>query len=247
MDNHLNKETIKDFFGGNKNFYEKHGIDYVKIIITVDNMLNIMNIDDIKSIGTDNSTKLASELELYINNLNIEIPDKMPCFWCCKDGRKKALLQEELITDDKIPIIRLLFEYCKFIREKTTRNNSRMVLFSYSISRLYALYARKSSINPVYVFLSSDKSIEATGFHIGNNFWEAELPVLQNLLNKGFISDIIFNIYDIDDSERILSIKHDTIDLPLWRRKWHPMDGENTKISFVDSSFTQKEWDEWRK
>lgn len=99
--------------------------------------------------------------------------------------------------------------------------------------------------------MGSDKSSEPsepTGFHIGNNLWVAELPVLQTLLHDGDIDDIILNVLDYQGINfiRTLSLKHDVIDLPVWRRNWHTFDDPSTKKSFVDGIVKQEDWDKWR-
>lgn len=225
----------------------KYQIDAGKILLHIDEMINVMDIKDIDSIGKKDATNLAIQFENYIKGIEGGTVDITPCFWCCKEGRTKALLETQFVTDSGYPIIKLLFEYCTLIKEQVGKREKYMTLLSFGISRLFASYAKRDVPQDIHVFMSSDKSIENTGFHIGNNFWMAELPVLHDFLRNNYITDIILHICEKGQWSHDLSIKHDIINLPLWRRKWHPLDGKSTIKSYVDDNFTQNEWDQWRK
>ena len=95
--------------------------------------------------------------------------------------------------------------------------------------------------------MGSDKRSEATGFHIGNNFWSAELPILQEMLWEGKIDGLKLVILDADGNiSKNIDVATDHVDIPLWRRTWHHMDSEQSKKSFVDGLIHQHEWDAWR-
>lgn len=72
------------------------------------------------------------------------------------------------------------------------------------------------------------------------------MPTLNKFLRDGYIGDIILNIIENGKLTRRLSMKHDRIDLPLWRRNWHPLDGSHTKNSFVQNNVNHNDWDKWR-
>lgn len=57
------------------------------------------------------------------------------------------------------------------------------------------------------------------------------------------IQDILLKIVENDRMVRVLSMKDDEINIPIWRREWHPGDGEDVKSSYVTMDTN---WDEWR-
>jgi hypothetical protein len=203
-------------------------------------MFTNMTVEEVKLIGI-----IPTKFENYVMSVPNGFSDKLPCFWSCREGRNKAKEYKECCTDDECPIIKSLFDYCK----STGRHDEYMTELSYAISRLYALNIKniKKDNKIIHVFMGSDKKSEITGFHVGNNFWKAELPILQNLLCENIINDIILHVYDYEGNHiRDYSIKNDDIDLPLWRRNWHILDDISTKNSYVDGITTQEGWDKWR-
>jgi hypothetical protein len=205
-----------------------------------------MTLEDINSIASPNPTKLVEEFSHQIYSIKDGMINKLPCFWSCREGKLEATAHQEFATDNDYPIIRELFAYCSAAKMRVDYNETIMTALSYGISRIYALNVKNFPGTKVHVFLGSDKSSELTGFHVGNNFWKAELPVLQDLLHREMIEDIILHVCDNGIWARTISIKNDTINLPLWRRNWHPLDGEHTKNSYVNSNFTQEDWNTWR-
>lgn len=113
-------------------------------------------------------------------------------FWSCFEARIKAqheLLQRDGAMDHSYPFISFLFALCTVLRNEVDGGvyTSQMTMVSYAISRVYASLARGTAL----VFLSTDKPTEPTGITLGNNFWEAELPVLQANKAHGIIHDIL--------------------------------------------------------
>lgn len=156
-----------------------------------------------------------------------------PCFWSCKPGRLAASKDSTVFSDSDCQVLSTLFQLC------TDRNLD----YGFELSSAYAsLFVTKGIIK---VYMGSDKATEPVGFHVGNNFWTAELPVLHTLLRNRTIDDVLFHIVDdAGNITRTLSLKHDNIDLPLWRRSWCISDGEDRKSSFVSKN---TDWDVWRK
>jgi hypothetical protein len=162
-----------------------------------------------------------------------------PCFWSCRDGRKIAKMSTDYCTDDDCMIISSLFKYCSALNK--INFSELLVELSFSISRAYASLSKDKAI----LFMGSDKSTEAPGFHLYNNLWSAELPILMSKLRNGELQDIVLKIINNDTVVRELSMKNDVIDLPLWRRNWHPLDGDNKNI-FVDNCKVDSDYDKWR-
>lgn len=142
-----------------------------------------------------------------------------------------AAQDEHAFQDSDCSVLRELFVACT--REKVDRG--------FELSRAYASFAKRGLIT---VYLGSDKDSEPIGFHIGNNFWSAELPYLRQLLRQGVIDDVIFKLVSEEKVVRELSLQHDDLHLPLWRRQWHPHDGEERKDSFV---WEDTDWENWRR
>lgn len=140
-------------------------------------------------------------------------------------------------TDEDCGVIYQLFKYCSTIKEK----NSIMINLSFCISMSFA----KKAEDTVHIYMSSDKNTEQVGFHLWNNLWSAELPIIYNNYKKGLVKDIILEILDQNKPTKILSYVKDCIDLPLWRRNYHPLDGDKKKC-FVDNCITEHQYDQWR-
>lgn len=168
---------------------------------------------------------------IYCASIQSLCTQRLPCFWSCKNGGEYAKKNVNYFTDSDCPIISLLF------------NTKPLKEISYEISKAYASLASKE----VMVYIGSDKSNEEIGFHLGNNFWNAEFPVLRNLMYQGIVSDIIINLIQNNIIIKKLSVKQNKITLPLWRRSWHPSDGIQRRLSFVWPAMTDKDWDVWRK
>ena len=238
------------------------------VLKTIQKFILRMDIDQIRSIGTREDTfpQFADFIKnqhwygcydlykLYPNKIKC-VSHKIPCFWSCKSGRNMAFSQSMMYTDTDCPIISLLFAYCVTltdIAKKLNRKDYFSIIkeLSFGISRIYASFAYvadKNNINNnIHIFMGTDKLTEEIGFHIGNNFWSAEFPILRGLLDNHKIDDIILNIIKNDTIIKQISIKNDEINLPLWRRSWHPIDGENAKNSFIWPPMDNDDWERWR-
>lgn len=75
---------------------------------------------------------------------------------------------------------------------------------------------------------------------------EAELPVLQRLKRNGDIQKILVYRFVSGVWKEPREIGEDSFDVPIYRRRWHPMDSFESKKSFVRQEMTQVEWEEWR-
>lgn len=150
-----------------------------------------------------------------------------PCFWSCRPGRTAAYNDPLSYTDADCYVVNLLFQHHKNC-------------LAFEISRAYASFARGT----VLVYMGSDKMTEPVGFHVGNNFWIAELPTLQRMLREGKIENILLRIVG---EGRTISMKSGVIDLPLWQRQWRPHNGEETKRSYVSQVMSEDDWEQWRR
>ena len=232
------------------------------IISKIQYILSGMNENDIKQIGLMGE---CDDLSDNINKLHIDICCKnfgtskcasglIPCAWSCRPGRDMAATYPTCYTDSDCPIIKLMFNYCSKLNKKICGDNlwiqKLLTELSYGISRIYVSFVKYApKVNDkrlLSVFMGTDKPSEGVGFHIDNNFWCAEFPVMRKLLREGFIDDIVLKIIEHNKIVRELSVKYDMIDLPLWRRSWHPFDGINKKNSFVWSPMKEIDWDKWR-
>lgn len=154
-----------------------------------------------------------------------------PCFWSCRPGKEMARNDADSFTDEDCLVLKRLFTYC----------SENKLNYGFALSQAYASFACGGVIS---VYMGTDKASEPVGFHVGNNFWCAELPYLRQLLRAGKISDIVFKIVEEGSVKREISVTRDVVDLPLWRRDWHPQDGAETKASFV---WDDTDWESWRK
>lgn len=228
------------------------------IITTLQNILLEMDELDIRHIGI-----IPGKFSQFIKELHLNYcyssaskcaSDLMPCFWSCRPGRDMARLDSHVYTDADCPIINLMFKYCHILNKNSEKDNLSMqkllTNLSYGISRIYASFVqlapKTNNQRIVSVYMGSDKSTERVGFHVNNNFWCAEFPLIRSLMRDGCVDDIVLKIVDCNIFSREISLKSDPIDLPLWRRNWHPLDGADTRISFVRPGMDESDWEKWR-
>lgn len=162
------------------------------------------------------------------------------CLWSCKNARDKA--RETKMTDKDVPFIRFMFNICETCPASS-------LIWSTAISRVHVWHLK----GDVHIYLGSDKQSEASGFHIGNYLWEAELPVLQLLAREGIVKQIWLHVWEVSlDDKKMLEGKWSAYAfgladrVPLWRREWHPLDPAEMKSSFVHSKMKQADFDMWR-
>jgi hypothetical protein len=205
----------------------------IRLLLAVVNIFVLITctIDDLLSIGKSEQIRYRIRYLTWFAEKYYTASQKR-LFWSCRPGRelaqKFASTNNGYITDSH-PGIVALFNHCK-IAQRYVKNKS---LLGYIVSGIYASSAK----GDVHIFIGTDKIIDACGFHVGNNLWEAELPVLRRLQNKNQINNIW-----VHTTQPIL-LKS----MPIWRRKWHPhLDKKVNKSLFVEDTFTQQEWDEWR-
>jgi len=229
-------------------------------IIAFEELISSMTMNDIVTIATENATSLAVKFEERFRESYNKSNTKLPCFWSGKKGREMAKKSEQYINDDDLFSTRVLFEYCSKIRTIIGKHDDFMTELSFAISRcfvnLIALInvpstssssSSTKSGKDINIFIGTDKATESTGFHVGNNFWNAELPTLQTLLSMGYVDNLILHVLDYDGNyQHILNLRTDNINLPLWKRNWHPLDPVATKKSFVDDILHQEDWEKWR-
>ena len=126
--------------------------------LLLDKFMEVLTLEDILSICTENATERAKHFELVVKN--IEVTNLPPCFWCCMEGRKRAMLCEGFMTDQGYTNIKRLFDFCSQSKHKYEHF---MVQFSFAISRLFASYARGIA----HVFIGTDKKNEKPGLVTG--------------------------------------------------------------------------------
>ncbi|AHC55133.1 hypothetical protein D1R32_gp416 [Tunisvirus fontaine2] len=191
---------------------------------------------DFVSVGTGEETDVALEFLRLVQENEPDIGKKGEHrFWSGMEAKKQSV--KGTVSDADYPYISYLFGLCK----ENGQYSKQMVLVSFMISSCFAYFSR----GVAHVFLSSDKPTEEAGLTTGTNFMEAELPVLQRLKRRGKISGIFVSRFTSGWTEP--QELNESFDIPVWRRNWHPMDGEQTKKSFVWQNMTQDDWEEWRK
>lgn len=246
------------------NLAKKHELipNSEEIITTIQTLLSQLTQNDVYNIG---SVVVANAFTDYVTNQHLHlchqlsqnheikcVSDKMPCFWSTREGREQAFLNQDTFTDYDCPVINLIFGICSKLNKialKIDFDFQILTELSFGISRIYASFAKLVCMKKpqsVIVFLGTDKPTEEIGLHIGNNFWCAELPTLQDLLNLELIQNIIFKIVKNQKIVGQISKKYDKLELPLYRRSWHPLDDDVTKISYVWPKMLQSDWDKWR-
>jgi len=202
--------------------------------------------DDVSFLGTSHALPHIDVVHGLARKWMSTPPNVEHAFWTGMVARQHCVVQRNQMSlwrDADCPFTSLLFDLCVAVRESQGgRHCAALTLISYAISRLYASMARGT----VHVFISSDKPTEPPGLTPGNNFCEAELPVLQDLVHQGLVDDILVYTYTAQ-SGWANGTPFADIDLPIWRRTWHPLlDPLETKSSFVLQYTTQAEWDAWR-
>ncbi|AMQ10562.1 hypothetical protein [Brazilian marseillevirus] len=193
--------------------------------------------EDFVSVGSGNETQTALEFLSLVKDNEPTIGEKEHLFWSGMEARKQRI--NNTVSDADYSYISFLFDLCQKNKE---RYSEQMTLVSFMISSCFAYFSRGTA----HVFLSSDKPTEEPGLTTGTNFMEAELPVLQRLKQRGKIQKILVSRF-VTGIWKEPQEMNGEFDIPVWRRDWHPMDGEETKESFVRKSMTQGEWEEWRK
>jgi hypothetical protein len=178
-------------------------------------------------------------LEKLLSPLMIKQPH---CFWGGREAKKRAHQETTHKSDKEIPLIRELFIKIRDTRKKMGCYDPLLTEVAFWVSRLYALH----TIGIPKIFIAQDKETEEPGYTVGTNLWEAELPTLWELVHKGEIEDIHLYLYQNKVWKGPISLKNGNIDIPVWRRTWHPLDDPSTKLSFVERHFEQKDFDFWR-
>lgn len=186
---------------------------------------------DIASIGTAAPLEPARRL-ISACEAEDDFSAGRQCFWSCLSVREQASQVPGFATDAQFKSLARLFRLCMTeVQPGPTRSR-----LAFAVSRVYAQFAR----GIVHVFLGSDKPSEPAGLTIGNNFWEAELPVLQLRKAQGIVTEILVHVQGSTTT-------WEDLDVPLWRRDFHPsLDDPVTRPSFIEAGWSQEQWDQWR-
>lgn len=164
------------------------------------------------------------------------------CFWAGLEGRKRAHQEKDHLTDDQVPVIRMLFRMLSLIRKNMKKHDPQMTELSFMVSRVFAYYSGGTA----KIFISQDKSTEEPGYTTGTNLWEAELPMLWELLHLRILDDIHIHLFRNGSWDGPFSIRDERLDFPIWRRNFHKLDAPDTKLSFVEQHYAQDDYDRWR-
>lgn len=192
---------------------------------------------------------IAKSFLSYVNNFDFDSfkrfvqqylpePSEPHSFWSGTRAREYAKKQIYK-TDYSYPILCLLFEMCNILRNNSVKHDVLSTIM-FSLSKIYTYQCRIKA----FLYLSSDKTSESAGLTIGNNFWEAELPVLRELQLTNKIKDIVVFVYENNEWSNGISL--DKIILPIRRRHFHPSDLEIKKSSYQKQKMTIKEIDDWK-
>lgn len=207
----------------------------------------LLTSEDIDSIGSSSPTKTATEFVKFTSQYNTNTESSEHCFWSGMEAKKKAQSLTNLLKDSDYAVINLLFEICVMVRENNDDTYfEELTRVSFATSRVFALFSKGNA----HIFVSTDKDSEPPGFTCNNNFWDAELPILQMLYFTKVVTNIWLYFYDHTIKSWLdpVSIHQTDIDFPIWRRKWHPiLDKVDIKDSFVHQKMTPSQWDSWRK
>ncbi len=161
-------------------------------------VLPSFNLHDSETIGAENPTENARKfmgLFAYLEANGFPGPSiyrKPVNFWSGEAARSRAVSLETELSDNQAPAIAVMFDLCEAIQDIQGEYNTWLRLLSASISRIFAMHA----FGVANVYISSDKPCEDAGLTVGNNFWEAELGILQRRLAKQQISDIRIHVFD---------------------------------------------------
>lgn len=196
-------------------------------------LLSDLKEEDIQSIGGLDVTLKANPILKLCSSHMTSNPH---CFWTGREGKIKARSSNQYKSDADIPFISNLFRSCMLESNIAVRKR-----ISFAVSRIFALYSQ----GPIaVVYLASDKESEPANLTVGTNFWEAELPVLTNLLKIGKLQHIHFFIHR--ESKWLGPIDLKNLNVPIYRRYIHPLDHKSVHFSFVQDCFKQADYDQWR-
>jgi len=155
-----------------------------------------------------------------------------------------------------------MFELLTALRHCDNNQHSQILTdVSFAISRSYAnlaiaeadtkivtvsassVIASASSVTTynkqVQLYLSSDKDSEGVGLTVNNNLWCAELPTLK-------AASVEISVFLYSDGTWRGPVNLNDLDIPVWRRNWHPLDNDIHRSSFVEPHYNITDFDSWR-
>jgi len=237
-----------ELVSGMRSFIENNLSEFIGLCIQV---LPHFSQQDSASIGTEylteNATKFV-DLFTYLEKNGFPGPrsyKRVKNFWSGEEARNRAAQSLDQISDNQIPAIAVMFDLCAAIQDIQRDYDHYLRFLSASISRVYAAHAH--SIANVY--MSSDKPCESPGFTVGNNFWEAELATLQQLMARKQLADIQIHLYDHINrtwNKPVSLFSEDGMALTIRRRSLHRHDNQALSDRFKAGK-SEAERELWRK
>lgn len=209
--------------------------------------------EDSDSVITNNPTGRALKflsLLTFLESNGFSTPRQFAkplSFWSGRIAQEKAFQETAGISDSRVPAISVMFDVCQSLQEIQGRYDAYILILSAAISRIFALHTQ----GVVNVYLNSEKSSEAAGFTIPNNFWLVELPTLMDRYHQKIVTDIVIYLYDHQkkiwlDGVSLFSKKGE--DVQIYRRDLHPLlDDKKNENRFKKVNATPKEREEWKK
>lgn len=229
------------------NFIEKNLDDFIQQCQAV---LPYLSQADIESIGMEYPSEIAKKfvsLFYYLEENGFSGPrafNKSVNFWSGQHAKIKALEASLELSDSKVPSISAMFDVCRAIHKVQQQYDDYITLLTSAVSRVFASYA----FGATNIYISSEKLSESPGLTIPNNFWLAELPLLQSLHKRGVITDIKIHLYDHHKQEwnKIVSLfTQEGDNIPIRRRAIHPLDMGGSEDRFKTlhmSDAKKKQW-----
>lgn len=194
---------------------------------------------DLNSLGTAKETPNAKRyrnifVTLEENGIYATRGEKIS-FWSGWDAFDKASNVPGEVSTLKVPTTQFMFCLSDLLDDRKIEipDNLRM-----AVARIYASRAQ----GDVNVYISSGKPSERPSLKVNNFFWSAELPMLQQKLQRGEVSSIQIHLYNKDRLiwEEPVDINSKRADvLPVIRRNAYQPDIEKLRTK-VSAEFMKK-------
>lgn len=167
---------------------------FVKVFRDLLKIINDFKQVDVDNLAGPNETENGKALTLALKTLTdngfYSTRGEVLNFWSGNTAQFKA---DSILTElacSKVPSMLIIFDFMAYLKYVKKRQINEII--TEALSKIFALDA-KGNVN---VYLSANKASENACIIVGNNFWNTELLVLQQLRHAGKVENIFFHLYD---------------------------------------------------
>lgn len=161
-------------------FYEKFSVS-----------ISYFTEEDYESIGSTLPTPRTKELIECFESLDQNgfslAQGNIINFWSGDEAKKRAW-NDDSLSDSKIPAIAVGFDICRAIQQ--IENKKKYHIMARKLPNIVSAIFSSLAKDEVRVFISSNKQSEPASIIAGNNFFKAELPVVQRLASQNIVTKI---------------------------------------------------------